>query len=226
MKPLHVEASLLKLSIQHPDSTAFRDAVGSGSALSRESLVRLWLTEGIPFAFLECPAIYEATRSWLGSRLQICPKEITLLGSARLGFSLRPPPNFGQAFSPDSDLDFAVVSPSLFQDLSKTFHKWHADYRENKVQPRHPKERQYWDQNVSFGLTNLPKGFLDANKIPTLDRYHVAQNLNQVMWELMKKLEATIGAPKPAKTSLRVYNSWRALVARVSFNLKTALVRR
>ena len=226
MKPLRVEAPLLKLCTQHPDSAAFREAVGLVSAPSRDTLVRLWLTEGIPFAFHECPAVYEATRTWLGSRLRLCPKEITLLGSARIGFSLSPPPKYGQAFGPQSDLDLSVVSEPLFQELSRTFTQWQTDYRGGTVQPRHPKEREFWNQNVSFGRNNLPRGFLDANKIPTLDRYPIAQELNQAMWELTRKLEATPGAPKPRKASVRVYRSWRALVARVSFNLQCALVGR
>lgn len=226
MKPLQVEAPLLKLCTQHPDPAAFREAVESISAHSRESLIRLWLTEGIPFAFRECPAIYETSRAWLGSRLRICPKEITLLGSARLGFSLAPPPEYGRAFDVRSDLDLSVISESLFQELSKTFIQWHTDYQNGIVQPRHSKEREFWDQNISFGFQNLRRGFLNANKVPTRDRYPVAGNLNQAMWELIRKLESTPGAPKARKASVRIYRSWRELVAQVSFNLKVALTGR
>jgi hypothetical protein len=223
MKPLQTDAHLLKLCSQHPDSAVFRDAVVFGSALSHDFLVRLWLTEGIPFAFRECPAVYEAARAWLGWRLGVYPKEITLLGSARIGFSLSPPPKYGQAFGPDSDLDLSVVSESLFQKMVETFNQWHADYERCTVQPRHQTEQGYWDQNIKVGQRSISNSFLDANKIPNLGRYPVAQDLNQAMWELKKKLEVTPGAPNPRKASVRVYTSWPALVSRVSFNLRFAL---
>jgi len=170
--------------------------------------------------------VYEAARGWLGWRLELCPKEITLLGSARIGFSLSPPPKYGQACDDKSDLDLSVISESLFRRMLETFNQWHIDYKQNTVQPRHQREQALWDQNILFGLRNIPKGFLNADKIPTLNRYPVVQNLNQAMWQLKRKLEVTPGAPNPSKVSVRVYSSWRALVSQVSFNLRTALVGR
>lgn len=226
MKPLIVEDHLLKLRDQHPSPGAFRDAIDSGSRISRDSLVRLWLTEGIPFAFRECPVVYEASRGWLGWRLELCPKDITLLGSARIGFSLSPPPEYGRAFNAKSDLDLSVISEALFRRMVETFNQWHDDYARSAVQPRNQTEQKYWDDNISFGLRNVRKGFLNSDKIPTLNRYPVAQTLNQAMWQLKRKLELTPGAPNPSKVSVRVYSSWRALVSRVSFNLRTSLVGR
>lgn len=226
MKPLRIEPPLLKLSSQHLDPVVFREAVESLSAPSIESIVRLWLTEGIPFAFRECPVVYDVTRAWLGSRLRVCPKEITLLGSARLGFSLAPEPEYGRAFGSKSDLDLSIVSESLFQELSKTFDRWHTEYRNGTVRPRHATEQRFWEQNILFGVNNIPRGFLDANKVPNLDRYPLALKLNQAMWELTQKLESTPDAPKARKASVRVYRSWRELVARVTFNLRVALARR
>jgi len=218
MKPLPVEARLLTLSSQYPESAFFREAVMQLSQHSRESLVRLWLTEGIPFAFRERPALYEAMRGWLGSFLRICPKEITLVGSGRIGFSLAPS-QYGRMFSSESDLDLSVVSPSLFDNFSKSFTQWEADYKAGIVQPRGPRERFLWDENIRKVPGNFPKGFVDANKIPTWKRYPIAQTVGQAMWLLKRKLEITEGAPKVRNTSIRVYNSWRSLVARVSLNL-------
>jgi hypothetical protein len=226
MKPLQVEAQLLKLSCQYPDAAAFRDAVVLLSQRSSESVIRLWLTEGIPFAFRDCPALYEAVRAWLGARLGVCPKEITLLGSARIGFSLASPPNYGRMFNSQSDLDLTVVCPTLFEGLSKSFAQWEADYTAGIVQPGNSTERQFWDENIRWVPNNLSRGFIDANKVPTWGRYPIAQTVGQAMWMLKQKLEITDGAPKVRKASIRVYNSWRALVARVSFNLRTALSKR
>jgi hypothetical protein len=181
------------------------------------------MTEGTPFAFRGCPGIYEEVRAWLSRQLGVCPKEITLLGSGRLGFSLAAPPRYGTPFGKESDLDFSIVSQSLFGELAAAFSLWENDYKTSVVAPRNPRERSWWDGNLEFGHCNLPRGFLDANKVPNFDRYPVARRINQTMWVLTKKLEVTHEAPAPRKASVRVYRSWHALVQRVSLNLHLAL---
>jgi hypothetical protein len=187
----------------------------------REAFVRLWLTEGTPYVFRECAALYEDVRSWLARRLNVCPKDITLIGSARLGFSLSPA-KYGQPFRNDSDFDVALVSPTAFDGFREAFLKWEDDYQKRVVSPRHDTERAYWDANLDFLHENLPRGFLDARKLPTLDRYPISQQFNNAMWALVKKLEATPGAPVPSRASVRIYRDWRSLVRRVAFNLQWA----
>ena len=223
MKSLHVEACLLNLSCQHPDAEAFRQAIISSTRNSRESVVRLWLTEGIPFAFRDRPAVFEALRAWLGEHLTVCPKEITLIGSARIGFSLASPPKYGRPFNEESDLDLSVVSSRLFKEFSDSFERWKADYTTEFVQPRNQKERKYWDHNIDLIPRNLSKGFVDAKKLPNLSRYPIAQSVSQALYILKRKLEITEGAPKVRDASIRVYNSWQTLVAQATLNLRKAL---
>jgi hypothetical protein len=191
---------------------------------AREEVVRLWLTEGIPFAFRLCPIVYEEMRSWLASRLDVGAKEITLVGSARIGFSLAGA-IFGRPFDHQSDLDLCVVSEPRFVALAETFSRWTKDYTENQVLPSSARQKRFWDQNVEFGRRNLSIGFVDANKIPTLDRYPLVQRIQQTMWALTKKLQVTHDAPAPSRASTRIYKTWPALINRVSFNLQTTLAR-
>ncbi|HUP79561.1 MAG TPA: hypothetical protein VM260_13500, partial [Pirellula sp.] len=207
MRSLQVEAGLLKLSCQYPEPEAFREAVASSTRNSHESVVRFLLTEGIPFAFRDRPALFEALRAWLGEYLTVCPKEITLIGSARIGFSLASPPDYGRAFNENSDLDLSVVSLSLFEKFYDSFAQWKADYTAGIVQPRNERERQHWDDNIHLVPKHLSKGFVDANKVPNLIRYPIAQSVSQAMWLLGRKLEITEGAPKVRKSSIRIYNS-------------------
>jgi hypothetical protein len=190
---------------------------------AREGFVKLWLTEGIPFAFQECPAVYEEIRGWLAMRLGVHSKDVTLVGSARLGFSLSPGPLLGRAFGPHSDLDLAVVSSDLFACFRTLFEEWARDYEEGVVRPRNDKEHTFWEENLAFGRRNIPKGFFDPNKIPTFDRYPLAQRVGHTLWVVVKKLEATTNAPRPRRASLRIYNGWRSLVDRVSLNLRCGL---
>lgn len=188
-----------------------------------EKFVRLWLTEGTPYAFIRCPEIYEDLRRWLANRLNACPKDITVLGSARLGYSLKPEPNYGRPFGEKSDLDLALVSASTFEDFRKMFFNWEYDYDNGFVKPRNQKERGYWDENKIFGRMNLPRGFFDSNKLPNFDRYPVAQRVNHSLWCLKEKLKITPRAPEFKNASVRIYRDWKSLVCIVSYNLKWAL---
>lgn len=224
-KPFSVEPVLLTLREQYPRSDQIRCLADARARRSREAFVRLWLSEGIPFAFQECPALYDEVRVWVAARLTVNAKDVTLLGSARLGFSLAAPPNFGRPFGPASDLDLGVVSRDLFKRVADSLHAWERDYRSESTMPRSEKERFLWEQNLAFAHRNLPQGFFDPNKIPTFDRYPLAQEVGQAMWALVRKLEQTPGAPVPRRASVRVYETWKALIERVSMNLYSALVR-
>jgi hypothetical protein len=218
-----VQENLQKLLAQHPSPEEFREALVGISKRSREHVVRLWLTEGTPFAFRNCPALYEEMRRWLGTRLEVCPKEITVVGSARIGFSLAGGPDFGRPFDKNSDLDVAVISGKLLTAVAETFARWKHDYTNGVVRPRSDWERHLWEENLKFGERNLPLGFFDVNKLPTFDRYPLVQDVQNTMWTLGEKLKVTPKILLPRRASVRAYATWRALVERVSFNLFTVL---
>ncbi len=216
-------APLLPLRGPYPPLDKVR-ALGAPQARSaREAFVRLWLTEGIPYAFRDCPAVYEEVRRWLAAGLGTHPKDVTLLGSSRIGFSLGGRANLGQPFGPQSDLDFSVVSSGLFAHFRELFEAWARDYESGVVKPRNDYVRRLWDDNLAFGRRNLPQGFFDANKIPRFNRYPLAQQVGQALWVLVKKLEQTAAAPVPKRASVRIYDGWDSLISRVSFNLYCAL---
>jgi hypothetical protein len=218
-KPFEVDTRLKDLSEPYPEAKRFYEILSQSSRRGREILVRLWLTEGIPFAFRECPAIYEELRGWLGYRLEVHPKQIALLGSSRIGFSMARPPEFGRDFGKHSDLDFVVVSLDLFCRFEKTFNEFKQHLINNEVSPRNAREQAFWESNIEFGKRNLPLGFFDADKLPYLDRYPAAQHLGQAMWLVIKKIKVTDKAPCVNKASVRVYKNWQSLINRVSLNL-------
>jgi hypothetical protein len=184
-----------------------------------DSFNRLWLSEGIPFAFREIPMLYEAIREWLAPRLNTHPKYITLVGSARLGFSFDPK-KYGASFGPASDLDFAVVSPVLFQALSDDFFRWETDFEAGRVSARNPREQVLWQKNFALLPENISRGFIDAYKIPCWDRYPAAQKVKNLEWHLQKKISLTSRAPNSEKASMRVFNNWESLLKQMRINFK------
>jgi len=211
------------LSSHFPSPDELGTKLARAPRAAREIAARLWLTEGVPSAFLTAPAVYEDLRGWLASRLNVHPKEVTLIGSARIGYSLAPPPHFGRPFNTGSDLDLSIISDDLFQRVTSAFSNFSADYSSGDVIPRTSHERRLWDENIAFGARNIPRGFFDPNKIPNFKRYPFARQVSQSMWDLVKKLEVTPSAPQVHRASTRVYRDWQCFIERVSFNLMAAL---
>ena len=217
MKPFEVADALGGLRGAYPDSAQLKKAICSGKQ-SRTMIVKLWISEGIPHAFSNCPAIYEAVRTWLAKELSVHAKEISITGSARLGISLSPK-KYGERFEKQSDLDFFVVSDSFYKLLEKDFNLWLQEFRCGRVNARNGREQEFWSENADRGQRNLYKGFIDSKMIPNFQRYKVARKTANSMWLLTEKLKSTNNAPDVSTASVRCYRSWEAAVKQISFNL-------
>jgi len=222
-QPFTINPSLSKLTYPFPSADEIQKVLSGGTRRDRHIVICLWLTEGAPFAFRKCPAIYEVVRGWLAHRLEIDSKQITLIGSARIGFSLAPPPEYGKSFNNRSDLDFSIISVEYFSRLSSTFNQFFSDYEQGKVVPRTDKQKKLWQANIDFGERNIPRGFFDANKLPNYDQYPLVQQINHSMWVLLKRLEITPDVPRVERASVRVYRDWQSFIDRVSLNLQKSL---
>ena len=219
MKPFEIVESMSALKSHYPDARTLINAAHEGGWQARVALAQLWLTEGIPFAFSECPALYASIRSWLGTKLDVHAKEISIVGSARLGESLNPE-KIGTPFNKESDLDLFVVSGRLFNQLRNEFNVWSNDYESGVIKPRHEKEKSYWMENKEGGMETIDRGFIDAKMIPTWDRYQTSQRTADCMWRLVEKLKSTANSPKPREASIRCYVDWDSAVKQISLNLR------
>lgn len=211
------------LSTQFPEPAELEAALKGAPKAVREVVVRLWLTEGFPVAFQHIPSVYEDLRGWLANRLNIHAKEITLIGSARAGYSLAPQPEYGRPFSKRSDLDLSIISRKLFETILTDFSRFEVDLKEGVIKPRNKMEEEYWPGNVQFGLKNIPRGFFDPKKLPNFDRYPLAKSINDAMWRLHERMKVTPGAPVIKGASVRIYRDWHCFVDQVTLNLKLAI---
>src|SRR5881296_1585809 len=126
-RPFLLDGRMRAVVQAYPSPRQFLDTARAVSPGERLALVRLWLTEGIPFVFKDCPALYEAIRGWLAQRIGVHAKHVTMIGSGRIGFSLAPGSRLGSSFGPTSDLDFSAVSGSLFTEVADAFARWADD---------------------------------------------------------------------------------------------------
>ena len=219
MKPFGVPDSCVDLKSTRLSAHTLRVAARGGKD-ARITLAQLWMTEGIPFAFAECPALYDSIRIWLGRELNVHAKVIGLTGSGRHGESLSPQ-KFGQPFGKDSDLDFYIVSAKLFSAYRCEFFAWRDDYVSGNVVPRNNHEKGYWKDNRHKVPGNIKCGFIDVNRIPARNQYITAQRTLDLMYRLVKKLSDTPPhSPSPPRASIRCYENWASLIDRVSINLR------
>ena len=111
---------LASLTGTYPAARAVLDAASEGGR-QRSVLARLWISEGIPFAFKDSPSQYEKFRTTLATRLNIDAKEISIVGSGRLGYSMKPGGEWGRKYNQvHSDLDWFAVSQCLFHRFCVT----------------------------------------------------------------------------------------------------------
>jgi hypothetical protein len=222
MRPFDVYKALDSLTDHYPSADTLLTAAADRDANVRQAMSRLWLSEGIPFAFKARPGTYEAVRIWLALRLGVQAKEVTIIGSGRQGFSLSPDQYIRRPFGEHSDLDFTVISPELFQRVRGALEHWMSDYSSGLVQPRNNNEREFWDANRQSCTSALNRGFIDPYKIPTFNQYPEAQKVAQNMFLVHEKLKITQGAPIVRKASLRIYRNWDSFVRQMAINLEAA----
>ena len=219
MEPFRIPEPLRNLTYPYPDPSLVLDAASQGGEPARIALAQLWLSEGLPYAFRECPAVYEAVRSWLSIMLGVHAKGIGIVGSARLGASLAPN-KLGRKFSNTSDLDLFIVSKDLFEKLREEFCQWSRAFESGEVTARSTTEEKYWPENNKRVPKNITGGFLDSKFIPNHESYPVTESIAESMFLLTKKLKDTSNAPKPSKASVRCYKSWDSFVRQNSLNLR------
>ena len=219
MEPFKIPESLESLTDPYPHPKDLLEVAHSGGDQARIALAQLWLSEGIPHAFGNCPAVYEAVRFWLSTQLDAHAKEISLVGSARLGRSLNPN-KLGTPFTNfKSDLDLFIVSSSLFDALTKDFYRWSSDYKNGRIHPSNRNQARYWRENNEQLPVNIQRGFIFSDRIPNHLEYPIVQKVNNTMWLLTERLKITPNAPKPKKASVRCYSSWGSFVQQQLLNL-------
>jgi hypothetical protein len=218
LEPFKVSAELRGLSCAYPDAKTLADAAVRGGELSKLAIARLWLSEGIPYAFKDNPALYETVRGWLSTKLSVDPKEIHLTGSARLGQSMAPD-KLGKIFGQNSDLDLFVVSQNLFEKITADFNAWAYDFEKDNILPRNDRENTFWVSNLQRGPKNIQRGFIDTNTVPNFESYATTKNVSQAMWLLKEKLDVTDNAPRVKGASVRCYRDWACYVRQMVTSL-------
>jgi hypothetical protein len=219
MRGFEISGAGRRLVAQFPPSDLLGDLLPKLGEDEMKSFLRQWVAEGIPFAFRECPLIYEHLRSWMGYRLQVEPRNITIIGSARLGWSLSSGQKFGEPYGDHSDLDFAIISDRLFANVVADFRLWKSKIERGEEQLAN----KFGQENLDRLPANIERGFIDPFKIDNhryLEHAAIVTNTEEYGRQI---LQATAGAPRAQRLSVRVYADFDAFFRQMRLNLDYAL---
>jgi hypothetical protein len=218
MRPFLISDKCKPLRDVYPRPAVLSEAIKGVGYLELLAILRLWFSEGIPFAFRANPMLYEVVREWMAMRLEAIPKNITMIGSGRIGYSVCPLPKFGREFDSESDLDFSVIDHKLFSNVVSTYFQWESDVDSGRTSPRNRRERGFWEDNLKKLPENIARGFIDPYKIPAWETYPLIIRVQDTLYLLGERLKVTPGAPKIKEVSVRVYKDWSSFFRQMCLN--------
>lgn len=222
INPFLISSDAIDFRELYPDPLLLRKVYLNTNYSERLGIIRLWMTEGIPYAFKSHPLLFEEIRDFIAKSLKVETKEISLVGSARIGYSLSKK-EWGRPFNSKSDYDFIIVSNILYSNIVKDFQKWVKDLHTRKISPRNVNEMNYWLENIRYLDQQIPKGFIQTKFIPYDINYTTIKKCYDTIWLLKKKFVATEIAPRVSDTSIRVYSTWTSCVNQMHINFNSAL---
>lgn len=220
--PFSLSSKSLTIKGIYPTSKEIMDVFTNASEVERHGIIRLWITEGIPYAFKDEPLIYEAIREFISNGVNVHSKEVTLVGSGRIGYSLKKKV-WGKTFTNSSDLDFTIISNNLYSNLVNDFKKWVSDIESNKLKPRTVNELKGWLGSIEAVDRNIPKGFIYTKNLLPYSDYPTVRKCYGTMSQLKERLAKTENVPKVSDASIRVYSDWKSCIRQLQINFKTAL---
>jgi len=186
--------------------------------------VRLWVTEGIPYAFRQKPMVFEIAREKIGHRLSVEPKCVGVSGSGSTGFSYAPS-KFGTPYeSGRSDLDLFIVSETQFSQTVADFQLFTDRFTSGREAPKTAAEGRYWPTNLRETPGTIRRGFIDQWRIPVKNEYTAARRLSSATSIFQAVVKRELGV-EMHRMSVRVYRTWDNAVGQIGGSLLRALSR-
>lgn len=220
--PFILSPDTLNLRELYPESSFLKNIYAKTNTKERLGIIRLWMTEGIPFAFKEHPLLYEEVRDFIAKGVKVHAKDVTIVGSARIGYSLSKD-EWGRPFNSNSDFDFTIVSNDLYKTTVNDFQRWVKDIESKIVLPKDVSEMLIWLYNIKYLDKKIPTGFIQIKFIPYHINYPTVKKCYDTIWLLRKKLQVTQTAPRVSDASIRVYSNWKACINQLRINFNSAL---
>jgi hypothetical protein len=177
----------------------------------------------IPYAFRENPAVYELAREKFGGTLNEHPKNVSMTGSGRIGYSLAGT-KFGSAYDPSkSDVDLFLVLDEWFENLKKDADLFIDRFSTGLAVPRNEFEKIYWPENVERLSKSMKRGHINQHYLPNTDRYEATRACYKACDAFRRTLRSHLGDAAPQKVSVRVYRNWSCAESQIGGSLLSSL---
>lgn len=196
----------------------------------RKYIAAQWLSEGIPFIFMDKPFVFEYIREKISNALTVEVKDIYIQGSAKLGTSLSPH-KLNSPFHGKSDLDFFIVSENLFNQIYSDFCRLVEDYDEHlqnggqKI-TKIERDRKYIEEKANNN------GFIQSDYIKTFfnkqmsdgsvkqQQYKTVTKIRKLLNNIDLSLKVLPSTSELKPSSIRCYRNWNSFFLQANINLK------
>jgi len=206
MLPTPIHYDLTALRPAYPEPARLLAAVRAANETELEAICRLWLTEGIPAVFDTVPLHYEHLRHSVAGELKISERSISMVGSARLGYSYSPK-KFGSRMRPDSDIDLFIVDKKLLDGCMDAAQQWRDDVVAGRVNRKGA---------LAMDLKKRREmGFINSDWISA--EYQPIGRIGVAVRNAQRQLE-NLGHPH--KVSARIYVSWERALKKICFDVR------
>lgn len=185
----------------------------------RKSLLNFLIISNFCHAFKVKPLIYEQITQYIADKFKIKKNQIILLGSARTGFAIDPT-NYGRKFSENSDLDFAIIDSTLFENCVNDFKLWKRKTKNNEYEEK--QKNKFWNDNQTNLNHQIKKGFIDTYKIPNFIEFTTTQQINHSLSLVVLNLE-NLQRIKVKEASARIYKDWDTFQRQLKINIEHVL---
>lgn len=168
-----------------------------------ESVVDNIIADDRPWLFRDHQHSYAALKAHLSAHLELDDIDSLIVGSAKCGFSLAPD-TFGRPFSDASDIDIALISPALFDELWSAMLDW-----------RYPWHTSKWHSRTStWAVHHLEEhiaGFVDPGqfRVPMAGYEKIPREVRdrRTQWFDALRLAENIGPARGHSIHGRLYRS-------------------
>ena len=216
-KYLNISKVCMEINSTYTSPEIFKKCYTSLEGIEQKSLITHVIIKNIPFLFRDKPLLFEQIIQYLSDSLDIEGESIKLIGSAKTGFSVSPPPCYGKKFSDKSDLDFTIINNTLFDKLENEYQSWKDAYIDRIVFPKSETAKRYWDDNVLQLKNTINRGFIDTNKIPNIEICPTTKKINNAMYLIPLKLKEYHDITT-SKASVRVYKNYHYFYNQLKIN--------
>jgi hypothetical protein len=199
------------------ESTEFSRRFASIYPQEQKAFLRHFIINNVPFAFRSSPILYEQIVQYLADKLEISFTDVRLIGSAKTGFSMSPPPEYGVTFGAHSDLDFSIIHEDLFFAVETEFSDWVDLFKQRRILPKNSAEEIYWYNNLESGARQIKMGFFDTHFLPNYEQFPTIKVINNSLALIKLNLDKVYNV-KVKKVSARVYKDWSTFAARINLN--------